>query len=94
MTRGNSNKSRTCDQAAGTKNETVEESHGRYERRLYEVIAEPTGIRERQAGQKLQVIGKCYTERTLDGKTTPEVRYFIGSRRFWAQGYGEILRNY
>jgi hypothetical protein len=59
---------------------TREESHGRHEQRIYEVITEPTGIRDRQAWPKLQVIGKCYAERRANGKTTPENRYFIGSR--------------
>lgn len=80
--------------AAYTKHETVEEGHGRHERRIYEVIAEPTGIRDQQAWPKLQVIGKCYSERTVNGKTSWEERYFIGSRRCQAKRYGEILRNH
>jgi predicted transposase YbfD/YdcC len=83
-----------CRDTAYTKHETVEESHGRHERRIYEVIAEPTGIRGRQAWPKLRVIGKCYSERTVNGKTSCEERYFIGSRRCQAKRYGEILRNH
>jgi predicted transposase YbfD/YdcC len=83
-----------CRDTAYTKHETVEESHGRHERRIYEVIAEPTGIRDRQAWPKLRVIGKCYSERTVNGKTRCEERYFIGSRRCQAKRYGEILRSH
>jgi predicted transposase YbfD/YdcC len=83
-----------CRGVAYTKYETVEEGHGRHERRVYEVIAEPAGIRDQQAWPKLQVIGKCYTERTVNGKTSSEERYFIGSRRCQAKRYGEILRNH
>jgi predicted transposase YbfD/YdcC len=83
-----------CRGVAYTKYETVEEGHGRHERRVYEVIAEPAGIRDQQAWPKLQVIGKCYTERTVNGKTSSEERYFIGSRRCQAKRYGEILRSH
>jgi predicted transposase YbfD/YdcC len=83
-----------CVHAAYTKHETVAEGHGRHERRIYEVVAEPTGIRDQQAWPKLRVIGKCYSERTVDGKTSCEERYFIGSRRCQAKRYGEILRNH
>ena len=83
-----------CRDTAYTKHETVEEGHGRHERRIYEVIAEPAGIRDRQAWPKLGVIGKCYSERTVNGKTSCEGRYFIGSRRCQAKRYGEVLRNH
>jgi hypothetical protein len=79
---------------AYTKHGTVEEGHGRHERRLYEVIAGPTGIRDQQAWPKSQVIGKCYGERTVNGKTSCEERYFIGSRRRQAKRWGEILRSH
>ena len=83
-----------CRDRAYTKYETAEEGHGRHERRIYEVIAEPTGLRDQHAWPKLRVIGKCYSERTVNGKTSCEERYFIGSRRCQAKRYGEILRNH
>jgi predicted transposase YbfD/YdcC len=74
--------------------ETEERGHGRHEKRLYEVIYEPEGLRDRDEWVKLKVIGKCSSERTVNGKTTVEERYFIGSRRYSAKRYGEGLRNH
>jgi predicted transposase YbfD/YdcC len=68
--------------------------HGRQEKRLYEVIVEPQGIRNRASWAKLTVIGKCYTERTVNGQTSVEERCFIGSKRCSAKRYGELLRNH
>ncbi len=39
-------------------------------------------------------IGKCYSERTVNGKTSCEERYFIGSKRCSARRYGQVLRNH
>jgi predicted transposase YbfD/YdcC len=72
--------------------ETEEDGHGRHERRLYEVIYEPEGIRNQDAWPKLKVIGRCRSERTVKGKTTREERYFIGSKRSSAKHYGRALR--
>jgi predicted transposase YbfD/YdcC len=74
--------------------ETAEQGHGRQEKRLYEVIATPEGIRNQDAWAKLTVIGKCYSERTINGKTSTEERYFIGSRDCSAKQYGWALRNH
>src|SRR5262249_24821071 len=61
--------------------ETEEHGHGRHEKRCYEVIYSPQGIRDEEEWAKLCVIGHCYSERTEGGKTSCEDRYFIGSRR-------------
>lgn len=76
------------------KYETEEDGHGRHERRTYEVIHEPEGIRDQAAWPKLKVIGRCCSERTVKGKTTREERYFIGSKRYSAKHYGKVLRNH
>ena len=55
---------------------TEEDGHGRHEKRLYEIITDPQGLRHQDAWPQLHVIGKCNTERTVKGKTTCEVRYF------------------
>jgi predicted transposase YbfD/YdcC len=39
-------------------------------------------------------MGKCYSERTVDGQTTSAMRYFIGSRRCGVESYGAALRNH
>ena len=36
----------------------------------------------------------CYSERTVKGKTTTEVRYFIGGKKASAKYYGSGLRNH
>jgi predicted transposase YbfD/YdcC len=74
--------------------QTEESGHGRQEKRLYEVIYAPQGIRNVEAWEKLTVIGCCSTERTVNGKTSFEERYFIGSRDCSAKHYGQALRNH
>lgn len=74
--------------------ETEEDGHGRHEVRSYEIITDPKGIRNQEAWPKLRVIGKCNTERTVNGKTSWEVRYFIGSKRCSVRRYGKVLRNH
>lgn len=74
--------------------ETEDKGHGRVEKRMYEVIYKPTGIRNQEAWTQLTVIGKCYSERTLNGKTSCEERYFIGSRHCQAKRYGQVMRNH
>ena len=36
----------------------------------------------------------CYSERTVEGVTTDELRYFIGSKKASAKVYGKALRNH
>lgn len=74
--------------------EKAEQGHGRAERRTYVVIPEPEGIRQRTKWRKLSVVGMCCSERTVQGKTISEVRYFIGSKRAGARYYGRALRNH
>ena len=74
--------------------EAEERGHGRHERRCYEVICDPQGLRDEQAWAKLCVIGHCYSERTEGGKTSYEDRYFIGSRRAKARYYGRAFRGH
>jgi predicted transposase YbfD/YdcC len=74
--------------------ETEEMGHGRHEKRVYEILTDLKGIRDREAWAGLQVIGKCYSERTVGGKTSYEERYFIGSRRCSARRYGEGMRGH
>jgi len=74
--------------------ETVEKGHGRQEKRIYELIHAPEGIGDQEDWEKLSVIGKCYSERTVAGQTTSEMRYFIGSRRCSVRQYGSALRRH
>jgi predicted transposase YbfD/YdcC len=74
--------------------EAEERGHGRHERRCYEVIYDPQGLRDEQAWAGLCVVGHCYSERTVGGQTSCEGRYFIGSRRASAREYGQALRGH
>jgi predicted transposase YbfD/YdcC len=73
---------------------TTEEGHGRQEHRSYVVIHHVEGIRDRQAWQQLTTVGMCYSARTVNGQTTEEVRYFIGSRPMKARKYAQALRHH
>jgi predicted transposase YbfD/YdcC len=74
--------------------ETEERGHGRHEKRSYTVIYNLTGIEDRDKWEKLTVIGLCYCERTVAGKTSEELRAFIGSRRASAEIYAGALRGH
>jgi predicted transposase YbfD/YdcC len=74
--------------------ETEDRGHGRYERRRYTVLNDLDGIRDRTAWANLQVVGMCYHERTVNGETSHEVRYFIGSKQANARFYGEAFRGH
>jgi predicted transposase YbfD/YdcC len=52
------------------------------------------GIRDRQAWSKLKTVGMCCSERTVKGKTTAEVRYFIGSRKMGVRQHAKVLRGH
>jgi len=74
--------------------QTEETGHGRHEKRLYEIIVEPHGIRDSASWVGLKVIGRCSSERTVNGKTSCEERCFIGSKRCSAKRYGQVLRDH
>jgi predicted transposase YbfD/YdcC len=73
---------------------TEEKGHGREESRCYTIIRNPRGIRNQDAWRDLCVIGMCGSARTIKGKTSFEVRYFIGSKKASARYYGKALRNH
>jgi predicted transposase YbfD/YdcC len=71
-----------------------ERGHGREEYRCYTVLHTTEGIRQATDWAKLTTIGMCTSERTVQGKATTEVRYFIGSRKAGAKFYGQGLRQH
>jgi predicted transposase YbfD/YdcC len=73
---------------------TRERGHGREEERHCIVIEDVRGIRDRSLWPELRVVGMCRRERTIDGQTTTEVCYFIGSRRMAARRYLAALRDH
>src|SRR5271154_3354029 len=58
--------------------ETTEHGHGREETRTYSILTVPPDWELAKVWSGLRVIGICISERTLNGKTSAEVRYFIG----------------
>jgi predicted transposase YbfD/YdcC len=73
---------------------TAEHGHGRREVRSCVVIEYVAGIRDRKAWPKLTTVGMCHRERTVNGQTSTEVCYFIGSRRMAARRYAQALRSH
>ena len=74
--------------------ETRERGHGREEYRCYTVLHSTEGIRNAADWDNLTTIGFCYSERTIQGVTSEELRYFIGSKKASAKVYGKTLRNH
>jgi predicted transposase YbfD/YdcC len=74
--------------------ETRERGHGRDEYRCYTVVHSTAGLRDADQWAGLTTIGMCYSERTVQGKTTEEVRYFIGCRKARARVYGKAMRGH
>jgi predicted transposase YbfD/YdcC len=60
---------------------THDKGHGRQERREYVVVRDLSKIRDRDLWPDLQALAMVYSERTIDGKTTDETRYYISSCR-------------
>jgi predicted transposase YbfD/YdcC len=58
------------------------------------VLHTTAGIRQADAWAGLTTIGMCLSERRVQGETTTEVRYFIGSKRASAKYYGSGLRHH
>jgi predicted transposase YbfD/YdcC len=58
------------------------------------VLHATAGIRNAEDWTGLTTIGFCYSERTIAGATSEELRYFIGSKKASAKVYGEALRNH
>jgi predicted transposase YbfD/YdcC len=83
-----------CKTVTYQKYTVAEKGNGRADTRVYEVISNPEGIRNQSAWPKLTVIVKCYSERTVEGKTTSEERFYIGSRKATAKRIGSVLHNH
>jgi predicted transposase YbfD/YdcC len=73
---------------------TKEIGHGRDEERSYTVIHNVEEIRDRAHWAKLTTVGMVFSEVTVNGETTTDVRYFIGSRRMSARKYGKVWRGH
>ncbi len=58
---------------------TTEKGHGREERREYVVLRELSKIRDRHLWPDLRSLAMVCSERTIDGQTSTEARYYISS---------------
>jgi predicted transposase YbfD/YdcC len=73
---------------------TTAEGHGRIEQRTYTVITNLESIRNRKLWAGLTTVGMCLHERTVNGNTTEEAHYFIGSGRLGARKIAKTLRGH
>ena len=67
------------EQSNGDYFETAEQSRNRFERCRHWVLALPDSQVDASSWQGLQMIGCVESQRTLDGETSIEKRYYIGS---------------
>jgi predicted transposase YbfD/YdcC len=74
--------------------EARERGHGREEYRCYTVLHHTAGLRNADEWAGLTTIGVCYSERVIDGVSSDETRYFIGSRKASAKIYAKALRGH
>src|ERR1700730_1461825 len=74
--------------------ERRDRGHGREEYRCYTVLRGTEGLRHGEQWAGLTTIGMCYSERTVKGEMTTEVRYFIASKKASAKYFGTVLRNH
>jgi predicted transposase YbfD/YdcC len=73
--------------------ETSETGHGRHERRSILVLPAP-GLAAEHDFNGLTTVAQVVSERTIDDKTTREVRIFIASRRFPPIDLLDIIRSH
>lgn len=73
---------------------TTATGHGRQEERSCVMIEYTHGLRDRKEWYRLTTVGMVLHTRTVNGVTTTEVRYFIGSRRMGARRYLAALRDH
>jgi predicted transposase YbfD/YdcC len=73
---------------------TTDKGHGRIEQRTYTVITNLEDIRDRKLWAGLTTVGMCMRERTVNGKTTEEAHYFIGSGRLGARKAAKGMRGH
>lgn len=68
--------------------------HGREGFRACYVFNDPSFVTEREKWQDLECVVMVVSERIVDGKSSSEVRYYIGSRKADAKWYGQVVRGH
>jgi predicted transposase YbfD/YdcC len=74
--------------------ETVTVGHGRKEVRTYTLVTEVSGIRDRDLWPDLHGLCMAVNERTINGETSTEVRYYIGSLQGLVGAYAGVIRGH
>jgi predicted transposase YbfD/YdcC len=73
---------------------TVERSHGRLEVRRYRTLGELSEVSRSALWAGLNMIGMVESERTIDGQTSTETRYYIGSISTDATSFERAVRGH
>lgn len=73
---------------------TEEEKHGRVEERRYWLVSALNGFKETQDWVGLQSLGMVERQRTVAGKTTVEVHYYLTTLAGSGQQFGEAVRTH
>jgi predicted transposase YbfD/YdcC len=74
--------------------ETVDHGHGRHEKRSYCLVTDLEKIRDRLLWPDLHVLCMVMSERTVNGETSVEARYYIGSRQAGVATYVPVIRGH
>ena len=81
-------------QTAYTNHETIDGEHGRLERRRYWSTEDIEWVRNKSAWKNLKSIAMVESERTIEGVTSREKRYYISSLPGDAKQIGEAIRGH
>jgi predicted transposase YbfD/YdcC len=73
---------------------TNDKGHGREERREYVVVRDLSKIRDRELWPDLHSLAMVCSERTIDGKTSTETRYYISSCSDSVRQIAEAIRGH
>lgn len=74
--------------------ETAEHGHGRIETRCYRTLGDLSGVPRSALWRGMNMIGMVESQRTVDGKTSCETRFFIGSIGTDATCFARAVRDH
>jgi predicted transposase YbfD/YdcC len=74
--------------------ETLERGHGRIETRRYRTLGDLSGVPRSALWRGMNMIGMVQSKRTVDGKTTEETRFYIGSIGTDVASFARAVRNH
>lgn len=74
--------------------ETTERNHGRVETRRYYTLGDLDGLSRRALWKGLNMIGMVESQREVDGKTSTEYRFYIGSIGTDAKRFARAVRGH